>query len=367
MAEEMEYDDFGSIDLSSLEQMMGDFPNLGDEPAEEIEQEEVVAEESTEEIHEESTEENKEDPSSQEIKDSSPLTPYAKMLVEEGLLPNIDLSKFDGKVESLLEAQRQYDLQRFENFKESTLDPRVKWLQDNLENGVPFNKLLEIDEQNLTINSITEESLVDNENLQKDILRAYYRETTELPEDRIDRIVERLETLGELEAESKVNLQDLKAIVSQKEKAAIEQAKVDQANYVKAQQDALNNFKDTLLKTNEIVPGLKVSELMKDRIYKTLTTPVATDEQTGAPLNKIAKARAEDPINFEIKLAWIFEATNGFKDWSALSSPGKRKALEEFENSLKNVDLGKSTTKSPLYKQGADSSLKEMEQLLKRF
>ena len=116
---ENNFEDFEKIDLSSLDEMINSFPDLGEN--ETIEDNDITDSiEGAQELDESTQEVKTEEPSSQEIETSSPLTPYAKMLVEEGLLPNIDLEKFDGSVDSLLEAQRQYDLQRFESFKEST-------------------------------------------------------------------------------------------------------------------------------------------------------------------------------------------------------------------------------------------------------
>lgn len=363
---ENNFEEFEAIDLSSLEDMMNGFPNLGMEETEEVDENIEQGVETGEETTEDINEEIKEEPSSQDTNESSPLTPYAKMLVEEGLLPNIDLGKFDGTVESLLEAQRVYDQQRFESFKESTLDPRVKWLQDNLEQGVPFQKLLELDNQTVSINSITEEALSENEELQKDILRQYYSETTNFSTQKIDKMIERLETIGDLGTESTNSLQELKTLIAAKEQKAVEDARAAKEAAVKQQEQALNQFRETLNKTDEIIPGHKLSQLMKDSIYKTLTTPVAVDE-SGTPLNEIAKARIENPMDFEIKLAAIWKYTEGFKDWSKLGISGKKRAIEEFENSVKDIDLTKTNFKKNTYNQETKSYLKEMESISKRF
>ena len=360
---ENNFEDFEKIDLSSLDEMLTSFPGLNEDV--EIDDKEDIDTDiddgQKDDVNKEDI--NKEVPSSQETETSSPLTPYAKMLVEEGLLPNIDLEKFDGSVDSLLEAQRQYDLQRFESFKESTLDPRVKWLQDNLEQGVPFERLLEIDNQKLTVDSITEESLSSDEDLQRDVLRQYYSETTNFSQEKIEKMIERLETIGDLKTESNNSLQELKTIIKQKEDAVLQNAKLERENAIKQQQETLKQFKDTLTKTQEIIPGHKLSDLMKDSIYKTLTTPVAVDNN-GTPLNEIAKARLENPMDFEIKLAAIWKYTDGFKDWSKLGISGKKKAIEEFENSVKNLDL-KSTPKNSVYTQETRNYLREMEKINK--
>lgn len=367
LAMEIEEKNFDEFDLSSLDDMMTNFAELQQEEEETEKTEEVnenddSVEESTEETEDIEKDNNTEVPSSHDTKDS-PLTPYAKMLVEEGLLPNIDLEKFDGSVDSLLEAQRQYDVDRFESYKESSLDPRVKWLQNNLEQGVPLRSLLELEEQKFTLENVNEETLGENENLQKDIIKRYYQETTNFKEDKINKLIERLETLGELEEESKTNFTDLKTIIAQKEEYEREQAKTQSLQAQEQKQKAMEQFQQTLDTVQEIIPGVKVSSLLKDKIKQTLTTPVGTDPYTGAPINKIAKARMEDPINFEIKLAYLFEVTKGLTNWEALSSSGKKKAMAEFEESIKSIDLAKGGYKNQADSQKVSSYIDEMEKI----
>lgn len=347
-----EFEDFDLASLSELSESLE--RSQKEEPAEPEERQEEVTPEETNETKENTSkpeekkdeqEEDKEEPSSQDTNDS-PLTPYAKMLVEEGILPNLDIEKFDGTVESFLEAQRQYDQTRFEEFKSSQLDPRVKWLQDNLEDGVPFSDLLDLDRKQLKVGSIEESSLEGNEELQKDIIRAYYQETTSFSEDKIEQLIKRLDTVGELDSESKANLVDLKSILREKEEQERVQAKEYQKQVQQQKQQFQAQFEKTLEDTSEVIPGVKVSEPLKSRIKQTLTQPVAVDEG-GNPLNRIAKARAEDPLNFEIKLAYLFEITKGFKDWSLLASAGKKSAIREFEKAISKADTNKQTYKAP--------------------
>jgi len=356
--------------------MLADFPNVQEENEENLKEEETkevqeqnieVSEESETETEESNTDEEKpEEPSSQNTKDS-PLTPYAKMLVEEGVLPNLDLENFDGTADSLMQAYSEYDQKRFEQYKESYLDPRVKWLQDNLEEGVPLNKLLEIDEKKFELSKVTEGTLEENEDLQRTVVKNYYKETTNFTEEKIDKLIERLETLGELESESKSSLSELKTVLEQKEQYELEQSKRQRQILREQEQKVLEEFNNTIDKTEEIIPGIKLSSLIKDRIIKTLTTPVDVDPQTGYPVNKIAKARSTNPLDFEIKLAYLFELTKGFQDWSSLGTAGKRKAIEEFEESIKSIDYNKGGYKPSQSSNKGKSYLEEMEKITKLF
>lgn len=355
MAEEREenFNPFGDINLNELEALGSLIP---DEFTEETETQAQETEKTPEESYTEVIE-DKEQPSSQNTKDSSLFTPYAKLLVEEGIAPNLDLEKFDGTPEGLLKAIQNEIQVGIDSYKTQNLDPRVKWLQDNLEQGVPLEELLAIDKQAIQLEKINEEVLSNDDALQKNVVKQYYKESTNFSDEYIDKMIGRLETTGELEEESKSMLDGLKQINQQKQIQLAEQAKAQAEQSKKQQEEALTNFKATLDKTDEIVSGIKLNTLMRDKIFKTMTTPVDMDKATGIPLNKIAKARAEDPINFEIKLAYLFEATNGFKDWSVFKNTGKRAAFEELENAAKKLDARSGGYSQTIRKPSSDEGL----------
>ena len=177
-------------------------------------------------------------------------------------------------------------------------------------------------------------------------MKQYYKETTKFNDITINKAIERLEATGELGDESKVFFDELKQINSVKEQQLVEQAKYERAEQAKQQQAVLDNFKKTLDAKKEVVTGITLTPIMKDAIYKTLTTPVEIDQQTGQPLNDIAKARMTDPVNFEINLAYIFKATKGFTDWSVFSGAGKKVAIREFEDSVRKMDFTQTTQKT---------------------
>lgn len=332
---------------------------------EEIKQEDTVAEE-TEEIKEEleTDEDDKGVPSSHDTNEPSPFIPYAKLLVEEGITPNFKLEEFDGTPQGLLKAVQDEIQYGIDNYKEMNLHPRVKWLQDNLDEGVAFEELLKVDSQRISLSNIKPEEIETNADIQKEIVRQYYKETTKFNDATINKQVERLEATGDLGEESKVFFEELKQINSVKEQQMVQQAQAQRQAEAKAQQEALDTFKKTLDSKKEIVTGITLTPIMKDAIYKTLTTPVDTDPQTGLPLNEIAKARQADPMNFEINLAYVFKATKGFTDWSVFSGAGKKVAIKEFEDSVKKLDF--TQTKQNLSKPDINKDLIEQMEIISR-
>lgn len=362
MAEELENNQFVddnpfNIDLSEL-QDVGNLLFTGDDDVEETEIEDTTNEgsedsEDTDDNEETSETKDKGDPSSKDTIKSSPFTPYAKLVTEEGILPNFKIDEWDGTPQGLIKAM-QDEINYGINSQIERLDPRVRWLAENVREGVAFEDLLSVDKQRLTLNTITEENLQD-ETVQKDIARQYYKETTSFSDARINKEIERLEATGDLGEETKGFFDELKQLNAQKEVQLKEQAKQQRVVQEQAQAKVLDDFKKNVSAIDEIIPGVKVNTIMKDKIYKGLTTPVDVDPQTGMPMNKIAKARMADPVKFETTLMYLFEATDGFKDFSVFQSAGKKNAIKEFEDSVSNMDF--STSKQKIRKPDVDQSL----------
>lgn len=320
----------------------------------------------TESEEQENQDENEnQEPSSEDTKeDSSRLTPYFKLLKEEGLFDSSDEEKWDGTTEGFVELENQKFNQWKEQYKSEALHPKVKWLQDNLEEGVPLEQLLQIDKEQTSLENIQEEQLKENTELQKQIARQYYKETTKFSDERINRELERLEASGDLETESPSFFKELNEIVETKKAQTLQEVRQAREQAEKEQQETLQTFKSNLDKTEEIIPGLRLNSVMREKIFDTLTKPVEVD-QNGVPVNKIAKARSENPLDFEMKLAYLFELTQGFSDWSPLGSSGKKKAYQDFEKAARELDTqgtkSKQNYRSP--NEGSGDFLKELERM----
>ena len=291
---------------------------------------------------------------------SSPLVPYAKYLKEEGILPNFDIEKFDGSIDGLREGMFTEINQGVEGYKNSLPDV-VKHLINNYEAGVPLEKLLQIDSERAKYTSYSEDDLND-ESTQKELVRDYLTKTTKYSKERIDRDIQRLVDLQELETEAKSVLPELVAIqneVEQQELAYVQQQKVE-AEQNRLQE--LESLQKTLEATEEIIPGNKMSNLIRQKIFKNLTTPVGYTEQ-GQPLNKLGAYRQKEPVKTEIILNYIFEATNEFKDWSAFSKGAKRAVISEIENAAKTMDYNQSQGRTAVITKSStvNKFLKEME------
>jgi hypothetical protein len=307
-----------------------------------LEDNETIEEESEEEL-EDGIKETPEEPSSNKeqspqkgkSKTSSPLTPYAQLLVDEGVLPNLNVKDFDGTAESLKEAMVNEILTAVDTYKDS-LPERVKSLINNYEEGVPLDKLIELDRIETDVAKVTNETLEEDSTLQKKLVSDYLKRTTKFSDAKIAKQVDNYEDTGELEDEAKAALEELKGIVkSEKEKSIQENEKQKLANEKQRKEDlvALENKVKT---TDEIIPGLKLNDKVRKSVFSSMTTPVGYD-QTGRPVNKIVAARMENPVDFEIKLHYLFEVTKGFTDFSKLAEKGKKDASKQFEEAVNEM------------------------------
>jgi len=310
--------------------------DLDDELDESDEEEDVIDEDDNDEDDEDK---DKEDQPSQKInkkQSSSPLIPYAKLLKDEGILPNLDLKEFDGTSEGLKEAMFNEIMGAVEYYKDQLPD-RIKTIINNYEEGVPLEKLIESDREEVEISKISDDDLKDDIKIQKNILRSYLKKTTKFSDNKIDKQIQFLEDSGDLEDEAISAKDELKSIIDSEKTKAVEEAKARKIEDQKRVQRELKSLEDKIKATDEIIPGVKLNTKSKDNLYKSLTTPAGVDK-SGNPVNKIVAARMEDPMGFEIKLHYLFDITKGFTDFSKLSDKGKKDAMKEFEDVVAGLD-----------------------------
>jgi hypothetical protein len=308
----------------------------------------IDLEENKEEDEEEKEDEEieKETPSSgKEKPSSSPLTPYAKLLIDEGVLPNLDLKTFDGTADGLKQAMVNEIIGAVEYYKES-LPERVKNLINNYEDGVPLEKLLEIDKEEIEIGSLSEDKVKEDPNLQKEVIKNYLKKTTKFSEKKIENMIQYYEDSGELETEALTATKDLNEIVVKDKEKVAKEAKEAAANAQRQAQQELAELNKKVQGLDEIVPGMKLNTKIKGEVLKSMTTPAGKD-RNGNPVNRIVAARMENPMEFEIKLHYLFEITKGFTDFSKLVEKGKKDSMREFEESIEKQDRSTDGTSLP--------------------
>lgn len=284
----------------------------------------------TEEVKEDKEEEIKDEP--QEVNVFKTL---ATVLKEEGVLPTLDIEKFEGKPEELIAGIQAEIKDGIEGFKES-LHPAIKELQEKYEEGVPLDELIGIKSEQMRFDNLDENEIKEDIELQKNLVAYHLSQTTKWNEAKIKKEVERLSDVEELEAEAFDAHKELKKIAVQAEKELIAKAKIDEAKRLKDAKDTNDKIEKAVTGVTEIIPGIKVTEKEKQGLLRSLTKPVAFDDDN-KPVSKAMQKRKEDPIKFELMLNYFID--RGFFDgkFDTIMTKAKSDSLKQLEEQARSI------------------------------
>ena len=186
------------------------------------------------------------------------------------------------------------------------------------------------------LETVTEAELKENVELRKGLMVQDFVNQG-ISKEKAEKLAQRSIDLGEDVEDSKEALASLKAATkAEYEKMLADQQKA-RLDAEKETQRQLKQLKDDLFKTNEIIPGLKINEGVKQKVYEQMTKTVGKSEKTGQPLNALTQAREKDPIGFTIKMHYLFNLTNGFSDFTKLTQKVKSNAVKQLENTLRKT------------------------------
>lgn len=273
----------------------------------------------------------------EEVQDNTKNSLYsslANVLYNEGVLPNLDLktnkiSDIDDLVDAIKE---EIQVNEF-----AGLNERQKRYLEALKGGVPEELFLDVEKTNYSLESLTDEVIEDEENAQvrAELIKEYFLlkgfeddEATKLTQQQVD-------LANDIEFAKK-------AVVTLKQynNARLEEELAQRKEIEKQREEVFNTLKTTIDTTNKVIEGMPIDKKSKQEILDIISRPVAILPD-GTPINQIMKAQAEDPIDFQYKLAYLFHLTKGFKDFGAFTTVKKAKsqAVKEFENVLKKSTL----------------------------
>lgn len=257
----------------------------------------------------------------------------ALALREKGVLTTIEEETF----KDVKEIEEVIDLlvkDRETSMKLDMNDSQKKYF-DALKVGIPDPEIRQDLAAEEAYNSLTAEDLADNDTLQQNV---YLNDLLSqgLSEEKAKKIVANAVSTGSLLEDSKESLITLQE--KSKQTLIEKTTKAKEAQKVQAEEakTKVSKLKDDILKADELA-GYKLNETLKDKIFETLTKVVAMDGKT--PLNAIAAARKENPIEFEKSMALFFHLTNGFKNVDNLISTSKTGAIKELKSQLEKNGL----------------------------
>ncbi len=239
----------------------------------------------------------------------------------KGVLPELDTEK----IKSLEDIENAIK-ERIEN----GLTERQKAIEKAQKAGAPVDKVSEITETISKLKSITPEYINNPDNVN-------FRFTA-IVQDAMSKGYDkdRAEAIAKRSVDAGTDVEDaefaLSSIISQEEDSLnriVNEAKDKEAG-------ALNDIREYISSSEEIIPGIKLSESQGNELYDQITTDLGDKD------NAFMKAQKQDPIGSRIKLEAFFYLTKGFTDFSVF----KNAAETEVSNNLENLIKGASFTES---------------------
>lgn len=265
---------------------------------------------------------------------------FARYLLEQGNISNLDEKALQDVIESegeesalsfLIQSEvdynktsilENYDLynQEYIKMRESGVDPE--------DAAKSIQSLEQLD--SINVEDLEDESSSD---LRKQILFANYKATTNFSDDRIKKLIQRSLDLGEDLDDVKEALESLKEI-KKEEIENLKKTKItEKLNQEKEVKETISNLKTKINSLDEIVPNLKVSKQSKQKIEELLTKPVKQTDQ-GQMLNGVWSKRMDNPMDFDIKLAYLIELGAFDGKWDKLIKKTESKITEELKGKM---------------------------------
>lgn len=343
--------EMGLFDSDDLELNLDYTPeDLGIEPEEDPEEENTEEEtndtpptdeqnDNTSEEDEDSSEEVAGDEDEEEGGDDTSPNLYsslASVLYEQGLLPSLDLQ--NNKINGIEDITTAFKSEIESNVRQRLVDTLGEDGYEAVTNGVPLSELAQVKDNQNALEGISEEVLQQDPDLAKRIIFQDYINQG-ISEDRAKKLLKRVMDSGDdavLEDASE-SLQSLKAFEERKVELKKEEYKIQQAEQAKQQEELEVKIKDKIYNSNELLKGLKLNKSIKDKVYKSMTEVIGKNEQ-GVLENKLMRERRENPIEFDTKLYYLYELTNGFKDFGKVANTTRTSAISELEKSIRSTN-----------------------------
>lgn len=334
-----------SLDLFEDEDFMVDLEDI-DLPLPEGEDEKASEEETPEVVAGKEEDVSKDPPKSGDESLPNLYSSLAKALGEEGFLPGLDkydeVDSFAKLGDIIKDANKKAitDALGFSLDNVSELTPLQKQYLQALNDGIPAEMFVEAKKNELSVESITIESIEADEELRKNLIINSYV-SKGVPAEKAAKLAQMHVDLAEDVEEAKSALEDIKAAVkaeTEREFAYQKQLREDQEKQYKEYEESL---KKHFFNTEKIGDTFDVPRQLRDKMYETITKPVAKTED-GTLVNALTKYQMENPIDFQHKIAWLYSITDGFKKFdSFVSQKAMSKATQQLESVLNSTNFDK--------------------------
>lgn len=270
----------------------------------------------------------------------------ANVLHEQGLLPSLDIGNLEIKnVDDFTKAVKtEIDIQA---------DTKLQEYLDNLD----LTKIASSKKAIADLANIDEDYLKNNIEVAKQLLHQDYLNQGLSPE-KATKLLKRLIDLGE-DAIVEDSLESLNSIkefesrrITQEQEAYKERLEADKL----AQEKLDSDIKKLVFENPNLINGFKPTKSLQEKVYKTINEIVGKSPE-GVFENKFMRDRRTNPLEFETRMYYFYELTNGFQDYSKLSTPAKSSAIKELEKAFKQQPIVDNGTPSWMKNSGGEWNL----------
>jgi hypothetical protein len=266
---------------------------------------------------------------------------FASALYEEGVLPSLNTEEFsklpkEEKTKALIAAVNTEMNSKLEGWIDN-LPPQLKKALVNYTEGVPLKDILESDAVETAFGSITQSQLESNEDVRKKVIKQDYL-MRGIDPAKAEKLAQRSVDLGEDLEDAKGALTNIMSYENTKIENKKHEERQRQASFEQAKKAQIDNIKKSIDNTQEIIPGVKLTPALKDKVFKSMTTILGEDEQ-GRPYNKVTVKRNENPISFDTKMNYYIELGlfDEKPDFGKLTNTLKTQAVRKLEDTFNGI------------------------------
>ena len=285
--------------------------------------------------NEDEDKEDKKEPTSKTETGSSPKNPYSSIayaMYEEGVLSTLS----EDDLKDVKDGQSLVAV--MDKYVESRFDEQQKRVLDALNVGIEKTAIQQYESTIQALDNVSSESLEaetpEGENLRKAVIYQYYLNKGE-SQERAQKMVDRAFSSGTDVEDAKDFIEELKTSTKEKYTALIEEGKRQAREAKKQQEAALTKAKKAILEDENILGGVAVDKVTRQKALDYWLKPVHKRED-GTYQSELQKYATEHPDEFQMKIALLFAMSDKFKSPEKIAGEtikkAKKKAMLELED-----------------------------------
>jgi hypothetical protein len=239
---------------------------------------------------------------------------FAKSLKEQGLLDDIDEEVFmkiaqeSGDFYEPLRVTIKENFSRREKQLVDQLTEQAKgyreW-REMMDKGIDPQQALSLTYQKDKLGQITDDILKENQDVRKDVLYNFYKQTTQFSDQDINKLIDDQITLKKDVDVAKTALPQLINILNGQERQLVEQESQRRIEEQKRFDESLADLRTKTSSLNEFL-GVKLHSKTKDEIYDMVAKP-SVKYQDGSETNTVWADYYKDPNTFMAKVALMMK------------------------------------------------------------